>query len=189
MNELSSEYRSRIEALHRQLNMPASFVCTCKMPLQAEASDLVSSEPDVFDREQRMTAATLACWQNMKAAAQMVDIDLQIVSAFRSVEYQCELLKNKLAKGQNIDAILLVNAAPGYSEHHTGRAIDITTAGCEPLSEAFENTAAFRWLQSNGKRFDFSLSYPRDNSLGMVYEPWHWACQRSVTSHDLSAPK
>jgi|TARA_Y100000310_G_scaffold215897_1_gene216843 D-alanyl-D-alanine carboxypeptidase len=177
MNELSPQYRSRIEALHQQLNIAPSFAQTCKMPLQVEAKDLVSSEADIFDREQRMTGATLACWQNMKAAAQTDGISLQIVSAFRSVEYQCELLKGKLAQGQNIDAILMVNAAPGYSEHHTGRAIDITTEDCEPLHEEFEITAAFKWLQSNGKNFGFSLSYPRDNPLGIVYEPWHWACR------------
>ncbi len=177
MKELSPAYRSRIEALHRQLNIPDSFRRTCKIPLQVEASELVSSEPDVFGREQRMTTGTLACWQKMKAAAQSDGISLQIVSAFRSLEYQCELLKNKLAKGQNIDEILMVNAAPGYSEHHTGCAIDITAPGCEPLHQEFENTEAFRWLQSSGKRFDFSLTYPRDNPVGIAYEPWHWACQ------------
>lgn len=177
MKELSSEYRSRLEALHQQLNIPASFVRTCKMPLQLEAVDLVSSELDIFDRQQSMTAATLACWQKMQAAAQMDAIVLQIISAFRTVEYQYELLQRKLDKGQKIDAILMVNAAPGYSEHHTGCAIDITTRGCQPLHEEFEETAAFRWLQCNGKRFDFSLSYPRDNPFGIVYEPWHWACQ------------
>jgi D-alanyl-D-alanine carboxypeptidase len=177
MKDLSSEYRSQIETLHRQLNIPDSFKRTCKIPLQVEAVNLVSSEPDIFGREQRMTETTLSCWRKMVSAAQRDHIDLQIVSAFRSVDYQCDLLKNKLAKGQNIDEILRVNAAPGYSEHHTGCAIDITTEGCDPLSEEFEATEAFRWLQENGQRFGFSLSYPRDNPVGIVYEPWHWACQ------------
>lgn len=177
MKELPSEYRSRIDLAHRQLNIPDDFQQTCKIPLQVEAGDLVSSEQDIFGRQQRMTAPTLAYWQKMKAAALQDNINLQIVSAFRSVEYQCELLRNKLSKGQNIDDILRVNAAPGYSEHHTGCAIDITTDGCDPLQEEFEDTAAFEWLQSNGKTFDFSLSYPRDNPWGIVYEPWHWACQ------------
>jgi len=177
MQEPSSEFQSHIEALHRQLNIPDSYPRTCKIPLQVEADELVSSELDVFGREQRMTAYTFACWQKMKAAALQDNVSLLIVSAFRSVEYQCELLQNKLAKGQEIDEILMVNAAPGYSEHHTGCAIDITTEGCEALHEEFENTEAFRWLQFNGKRFDFSLSYPRDNPFGIVYEPWHWACR------------
>jgi len=54
-----------------------------------------------------------------------------------------------------------VNAAPGYSEHHTGRAIDIGASGEPPLTETFEHTAAFRWLARRGGEFGFRLSYPR----------------------------
>ena len=42
-------------------------------------------------------------------------------------------------------------AAPGYSEHHTGRAVDLTTPACDPLAEEFENTQAFDWLHLNAK--------------------------------------
>lgn len=65
---------------------------------------------------------------------------------------------------------------PGYSEHHTGYAIDIGD-GARPdthLSEAFEDTPAFRWLEKNAARFSFELSFPRHNPQGVSYEPWHW---------------
>jgi D-alanyl-D-alanine carboxypeptidase len=68
-----------------------------------------------------------------------------------------------------------VNAAPGHSEHHTGRAVDIATPGSRPLTEEFEQTDAFRWLSSRAVEFGFSLTYPRDNPWGIAYEPWHWS--------------
>ena len=80
----------------------------------------------------------------------------------------------KVAAGMPMDEILRVSAAPGYSEHHTGCAIDITTPGSEPLEEEFEHTDAFRWLVRSAERFGFAMSYPRDNAFGIIYEPWHW---------------
>ena len=74
-----------------------------------------------------------------------------------------------------IEDILRVNTAPGYSEHHTGRAVDIATPGSRPLTEEFEDTDAFRWLTARAVEFGFSMTYPRDNPWGIAYEPWHWA--------------
>ncbi len=38
----------------------------------------------------------------------------------------------------------------------------------------FENTAVFRWLQTNAARYGFEMSFPRNNSQGLAYQPWHW---------------
>ncbi len=124
-----------------------------------------------------MTPDTADHWQQMCQAAVSDGVVLQLVSAFRSVDYQCELIRNKLNRGQVIEDILKVNALPGYSEHHTGCALDITTPGAEPLEESFEQTEAFAWLSKNAREFGFELSYPRDNPFGIAYEPWHWARQ------------
>jgi len=72
---------------------------------------------------------------------------------------------------------LKVNTPPGYSEHHTGRAVDLATPGCPPLTEEFETTAAFAWLVRHAHRFGFTMRYPRGNRFGIAYEPWHWAVQ------------
>ena len=74
-----------------------------------------------------------------------------------------------------MEAILKVSAAPGYSEHHSGCAIDVTTPGYKALEEPFETSPAFKWLSDNAEKFDFSLSYPQNNPHGVAYEPWHWA--------------
>jgi len=100
---------------------------------------------------------------------------LKVVSAFREVDKQKEIIKNKIMSGQSISEILKACAAPGYSEHHTGRALDLTSTECMPLTEDFENTEAFSWLMENAGFYPFSLSYPRGNKAGIFYEPWHWA--------------
>ncbi len=161
------------------LGIDSELVSACQLPLCKDASHLVSAGLDVFDREQFVTRTTLTCWQKMKSAAANDDINLSIVSAFRSVDYQCELIKAKLAKGQLIHEIVQVNAIPGFSEHHTGKAIDITTDDCEPLNEDFDKTSAFQWLSENAHQFGFVMSYPKNNPYKIIYEPWHWMCQEA----------
>ncbi|HYS50488.1 MAG TPA: M15 family metallopeptidase, partial [Burkholderiales bacterium] len=104
---------------------------------------------------------------------------IRIGSAFRSVDRQAEIIGAKLAEGVSLDAVLCVSAPPGYSEHHSGRAVDVTTDEGAPLEPEFEKTEAFRWLSKNAVRFGFVLSYPAGNPYGYDYEPWHW-CFRAV---------
>jgi D-alanyl-D-alanine carboxypeptidase len=110
----------------------------------------------------------------MREAARENQVTLEIVSAFRSADYQLGILRAKRERGLSIAEILRVSAAPGYSEHHSGRAVDLTTPGHAPLEEEFESSRAFAWLRKHAKRFGFALSYPRRNAHGIAYEPWHW---------------
>jgi D-alanyl-D-alanine carboxypeptidase len=70
--------------------------------------------------------------------------------------------------------VLSVTAPPGYSEHHTGRAVDVATPGSPVLETTFEQTRAFSWLQKHANNFGFYLSFPQGNASGYQYEPWHW---------------
>ena len=78
-----------------------------------------------------------------------------------------------------MEEILKVSAAPGYSEHHSGRVVDLTTPGYAPLEEEFEDSAAFAWLCRSAAEHGFYLSYPRGNPHGIAYEPWHWCWKRA----------
>ncbi|MBT8089714.1 MAG: M15 family metallopeptidase [Gammaproteobacteria bacterium] len=126
---------------------------------------------------QRLTPETAAKWAEMVDAAAADGVTLLIVSGFRGIDYQARLIRKKINAGQTVSEILQVNAAPGFSEHHTGRAVDIATPGSRPLTEEFEDSDAFRWLRRNAARYGFSMSYPRENPYGFIYEPWHWARQ------------
>ncbi len=164
-----------LRELHLELGIPDNYASDGERPRFEEAVDLVEVEPNLHGNMQSLTTATSARWRDMQAAAKDEAIVLLMVSGFRSIEYQANLIRRKLEAGQSLSVILNVNAAPGFSEHHTGRAIDIATPDSEPLSEAFESTAAFAWLQENAVNFGFSMSYPRENRQGFIYEPWHWA--------------
>jgi D-alanyl-D-alanine carboxypeptidase len=131
-------------------------------------------------RPQWLAPAAARAWARMRTIAGNVGIELQVVSAFRSVAYQLGILRRKLDSGLSIDEILRVSAAPGYSEHHSGRALDVTTPGFLALEEEFEDSPAFAWLSTNAAQYGFRLSYPRDNRHGIAYEPWHWCWQRGL---------
>ena len=161
--------------LHQDLGIPDDYASARDLPEYAQADDLVDVGPNLVGRMQRLTPQAAANWQQMVAAAAADGVRLLIVSGFRSLDYQAELIRNKINNGQNIEEILEVNAAPGYSQHHTGGAIDVATPGSRPLTDEFEDSEAFRWLTENAKDYGFSMTYSRDNRYGFVYEPWHWS--------------
>jgi zinc D-Ala-D-Ala carboxypeptidase len=161
------------------LGIPADYGTSRGLPLQVEATQRVSIGTNPEGRDIQLTPEASVAWAWMKDAASIDGVTLVAVSGFRSIDRQSEIIRAKLSSGQAIEEILRTVAAPGYSEHHTGRAIDIGTPGEEPLTEAFADTPAFRWLQANAGGFGFKLSYPRGNPHGISYEPWHW-CFRSM---------
>ena len=160
--------------LFEQLGIPDAYGRSPPLPRYAEPDELVYVGPNIIGRAQRLTPATARAWADMTAAAASDSVKLLIVSGFRGTADQTRLITDKLKAGQSIDAILKVNAAPGFSQHHTGRAIDIATPGVRPLIDDFAESSAFQWLSQNAGRFGFTLSYERDNELGIAYEPWHW---------------
>ncbi|MBT8102663.1 MAG: M15 family metallopeptidase [Gammaproteobacteria bacterium] len=166
-----------LRELHQELGIPEDYGLDGRKPVFEEAADLVEVGPNLVGRMQQLEPRTAAKWTEMVAAAAADGITLLIVSGFRDIDYQARLIRKKINAGQIVSDILEVNAAPGFSEHHTGRAIDIATPGSRPLTEEFEDSDAFRWLLQNAARFGFSMTYPRQNAQGFIYEPWHWARQ------------
>lgn len=140
----------------------------------AEAECLEVAEKDTDGREYLLAPVAVEAWRTIKAAALQDGISLFIVSAFRSIDRQAEIIRNKLNTGSTIEEILTVCAPPGFSEHHTGRAVDVSTVGSPALEVEFDQTPAFVWLMKHANDFGFYLSYPVGNSQGFQYEPWHW---------------
>jgi len=167
-------YGRRIKALGEMLGIPSDYGRKHRLALQPEARKLTTIGMDVFGREQKLSPKAAAAWRLLRTTALENGIEIQAVSAWRPVRYQVELLQRKLEKGASMEEILNVSAAPGFSEHHTGNAIDITTPGFAILEEEFENSPAFRWMQCNAQGFSFRLSFPRNNRHRLSYEPWHW---------------
>lgn len=123
---------------------------------------------------QRDAAAAL---EAMRQAAAADGIDLQVLSAFRSVALQKSLFFDiKSERNQTAEERAHVSAPPGFSEHSTGLAVDLGD-GSEPganLARSFDRTPAFDWLMNHAARYHFRLSFPENNAQGVSYEPWHW---------------
>lgn len=166
-----------LAALNATLGIDVQTLAARGLTPFAEAATLVLAERNAAGREFELTPAAAQAWQALRDAAAADGVTLYLVSAYRSIARQHEIVAAKLACGQPLADILQVSAAPGFSEHHTGRAIDIGTPGSPVLEEGFEKTPAFVWLGANAARFGFVLSFPRDNPCGYLYEPWHWCHQ------------
>ena len=80
-------------------------------------------------------------------AAYNDEINLWVASGYRSVE------------------------APGYSEHHTGLAVDFND-----VEDDFRETEAYTWLQEHAAEYGFVERYPKgkESITGIDYEPWHY---------------
>jgi D-alanyl-D-alanine carboxypeptidase len=127
------------------------------------------------DVQMRYTAAKK--FEEMANAAVADGITLVPLSGHRTIQEQEYLFfEVKEERVQVASKRAEVSAPPGYSEHHTGYAIDIGDANTPHtnLNVSFEDTAAFAWLQANAPRFSFELSFTKDNLQGISYEPWHW---------------
>ncbi len=113
----------------------------------------------------------------MQQAARAEGIYLTPISGFRNQKDQEHLFfEVKAERAQVATQRAEVSAPPGYSEHHTGYAMDVGDGDvpATDLSVDFENTRAFKWMQANAARYSFELSFPKNNVQGVTYEPWHW---------------
>lgn len=165
-----------LRLLHHELGIAPDYGQDPFLPYFAESKLLTAVGADVFGRPQRLAPNTATAWQRMREAAANDGVALFLVSGFRGYDYQANLFRDKLRRGQSITAILKVNAAPGYSQHHTGLALDLTSGDdIAPLTEQFTETDAFRWLRLRAGEFGFNMPYPRNNPYGFCYEPWHWS--------------
>ncbi len=114
-------------------------------------------------------------FEEMAGDARQKGIYLNIVSAFRSYDYQTEVYYKNITPDVPIEEYQAVrdrvSARPGHSEHQTGLAADIND-----LEQSFEDTPEFRWLSGNAHWYGFILRYPKgmEKITGYDYEPWHY---------------
>ncbi len=105
-------------------------------------------------------------------------INLTINNAYRDQDEQKEILDARVSsyvsqgysKDEALRESLKIVAAPGYSEHETGLAIDFSSLDPE------ENRAMWAWLNNNAYKYGFIRRYPPDkvSITGISYEAWHY---------------
>lgn len=136
--------------------------------------------------ERLHSEAALALMQ-MIDAARRNGIWLVPISGFRDRNRQQQLFQQQLEQTGSAQNAAKTVAPPGFSEHHTGYAIDLADglARAADVQQSFVNTAAFEWLSQHAHEFGFELSFPNGNPQGIAYEPWHWRYISSPTAVQL----
>jgi len=112
---------------------------------------------------ERAAAEALA---ELSKAARKEGITLLVSSAYRSYDYQKNLYDSYVEETGEEDRSL---AKPGTSQHQLGTAVDFGD-----VTESFADTRAGRWIEENGGKFGWSLSYPRYPPGEYMWESWHW---------------
>lgn len=123
------------------------------------------------EKEQHIHAGVLPFLSQLMENARNANIDIKIVSAYRSFGTQAELKSSYIftyGYGSN-----QFSADQGYSEHQLGTTVDFTTETTGTSFNTFKETPAYAWLKENAHLYGFTLSYPEGNAY-YQFEPWHW---------------
>lgn len=110
------------------------------------------------------------------------DLNLQIISAFRSFDTQAQLKGSyTVTYGSGANTF---SADQGYSEHQLGTTIDFTNPDVGATFSGFAQTEEYEWLQKNAHEYGFTMSYPENNQF-YEFEPWHWRFVGEDLAEDL----
>ncbi len=126
-------------------------------------------------------------YNSLAAAAEQSGITLTVMSTYRSVAYQTQLyqqdinkyLASGLTQAEAETKTAEYMTKPGYSEHHTGLALDVIDeswyATGNGLVDGFGATDAGKWLAANAAAYGFIIRYPegKESITNINYEPWH----------------
>jgi D-alanyl-D-alanine carboxypeptidase len=101
---------------------------------------------------------------------------LLLNSGYRSYDTQKIVHARQVAR-LGLKAGEALAARPGYSEHQTGLAVDVSASGqgCV-IQVCFAKTKAGKWLAANAWQYGFILRYPEGQTkiTGYQFEPWHF---------------
>lgn len=185
-SEESSLYNAQLQQLASTVSMLDKLSKTDKELLQKYSSvyflnenyvplKLATIPSEYLYRTERSEEIHGDIWPHLErllADAAQENIDLKILSAYRSFGKQADLkAQYKVQYGSGTANTF--SAEQGFSEHQLASTLDFTTSKLGANLSGFDKTAAYTWLQDNAHYYGFTLSYPKDNPY-FVYEPWHW---------------
>ena len=117
--------------------------------------------------------------KEMRNAAENENYNILINTGYRTIAEQERIFNDTVSDYMNqgnsqsvaFERARQVAALPGYSEHHTGLAIDFTMNGTYD-----ERLEMWDWLSKNAYKYGFILRYPKNKEhiTGYTFEPWHY---------------
>lgn len=125
-----------------------------------------------------------------ETAAAAAGYPLVMVSAYRSISYQEQIVSESIAQNMSQYGMseeearketMKLMTEPGYSEHHTGLSVDVVdsdyferTAG-NLLVSGYGDEPGAKWIAANAAKYGFIVRYPvgKEEITKIDYEPWH----------------
>ncbi len=98
-----------------------------------------------------------------------------ITSAYRTKEYQQGVM-DEITEAYGEDYANKYVATPGYSEHHTGLAVDVGIFYEDGSQGTFSESENAVWMRQNCHKFGFVRRYAEDKTAitGISNEAWHF---------------
>lgn len=151
-----------------------------KLPDDWEANVELVDAKNAWDEDIKVEKKAFKQYKKLKKDLAKEGITIELDSVYRSVKAQQELWDSWSADPEKgPDYVKKYVAVPGYSEHHTGLAIDICLRVDGELvydnDEMIAQKEIFAKIHSKLAKYGFILRYldGREDSTGYSYEPWH----------------
>ena len=149
---------------------------TNKLPDDYEEKvDLVTVK-NCFGKDFQVERETYKHFLSLREDLLQRGIQIELESAYRSVARQRELIE-ELRATEGEDYVKKYAAVPGYSEHHTGLALDVTIVkDGSPTNDVYGTwETPYQKMHRRLAEHGFILRYPPGKSAitGYDYESWH----------------
>lgn len=153
----------------------------CITPIDFTPSDLVTVDGATISAK---AEPSFVAMYNAAAAA---GAGFGVTSSFRSYSDQVATYNQWVAVNGSASAADTVSARPGYSEHQTGLAADLSCNGA--VLEAFAGSVCYQWLVANAADYGFIERYPvgLTSITGYSPEAWHWRYVGAAVAKDMKA--
>lgn len=149
-----------------------------KLPDDWEEKVQLETVTDIDGDEIQVEKKALTKYYELREALLKEGVDIELDSCYRSVAAQQELW-DRWTEEKGIDYVKQYVAVPGYSEHHTGLAIDICIIKDGVVIDDNDAMIAereiFAKIHQKLADYGFILRYleSKDDITGYSYEPWH----------------
>lgn len=154
---------------------------TNKLPSDWEEKVELVDTKNAWDEDIKVEKEAYKQYKKLEKELKDEGIIIRLDSTYRSVKAQQELWDEWSADPEKgPEYVKKYVAVPGYSEHHTGLAIDVCLEKDGELiydnDEMKAEKEIFKKIHSKLAKYGFILRYPegKKDITGYDYEPWHF---------------
>jgi D-alanyl-D-alanine carboxypeptidase len=153
----------------------------CIQPVTYVPNDLVA-----IGNGYVLSAKAAPSFNALMVAASAAGVSISVTSSYRSYSDQVSTYAYWVNTSGK-DGADTYSARPGYSEHQTGLAFDISSNGC--VLSCFGTSTAYGWMQANAAKYGFIQRYYAgyESITGYEAEEWHYRYVGVAVASDMQA--